>query len=93
MGSRLRQPQQYGLSATYRIGDFLASVKFNNWFSQGQRRMWYDSAHYDNDSRSWSRTHSRLLSISLQYTFNYGKKVDHNDELAAPSGGGGGILK
>lgn len=93
MGSRLRQPQQYGLSATYRIGNLLASLQFNNWFSQGKRRQCYDSVHYDNVSWSWSRKNSRLLSISLQYTFNYGKKVSHDDELTLPSGGGGGILK
>lgn len=76
-----RRPQTYGLNATYSVGEFKANLSFTNWFGDGHGRNIYNSAHYCSDQSYYAPGFARGLSLSLTYTFPYGKKVNRNDEV------------
>lgn len=82
-GFKTRTPQTYSLDCAYSIGDFRASFRFSNWFSQGYVRRDYDSPHYSFSGSSWSRDQSRGIALTLSYTFAYGKKIERDDEFDA----------
>ncbi len=69
------------------MGEFKASVKFNNWFSHGKSLREYSSAHYDYSGWIWDSNMARAVMLDLTYTFPYGKKVDRNNEIEAGHAG------
>lgn len=85
-GVRTHMPCSYGTRMTYALGDFKASLRFSNWFSQGYARKTYESAHYTSREIVWSGGRSRSLQLTLSYTFTYGKHVDRDDEIEPGSG-------
>lgn len=85
-GYEVRTPCSYGLDLTYSLRDFKAGLQFSNWFSQGYVRSTYDSPLYSEVSRAWSRIGSRSLMLTLSYTFQYGKRVNRDNELNTENG-------
>ena len=72
----------YGLYAGYNTGGFNVALQFRNWFGGHS----YLDAELNNPrllyyTRQWNASLARSVSLSLTYTFGYGKKVSHNDEL------------
>lgn len=80
-------PCRYGVSVAYSVGEFKASVKFNNWFSHGKSLREYSSVHYDYSAWIWDSNMARAVMLDLTYTFPYGKKVDRNNEIEAGHAG------
>jgi hypothetical protein len=76
-----RRPQTYGLNATYALGEFKANLSFNNWFGPAYAHAQFSSAHYSSDQSILASGFDRGLSLTLSYTFSYGKKVNRNDEV------------
>lgn len=83
----------YGLSATYSAGGFKASLDFRNWFSKGYVFGDFSSPHYGIDTRMRESGASRSISLTLSYTFSYGRKVGNRDELGGGRGTGSAILR
>ena len=71
----------YGIIATYSVGNFKAQASFRNWFNKGNVHTDYDSQYYSIHNRSWNMQIARSLSLSLSYTFTYGKKVKLSEDL------------
>lgn len=93
-GYRSSIPNTYGAMFNYSIGNLKASVEFRNWFSRdGYEKVSFTSPLYSESARWWNGYASRSLSLSLSYTFNYGKKVSNNNEQQGGGGVGSAILK
>lgn len=93
-GTRSYFKDSYGVSFSYAVSDFKASVKFNNWFRKDYLyRMNFDSPLYSFVSMNWASNLSRIVYIDLSYTIPYGKKINRNNELGTASGVGSAILQ
>lgn len=71
----------YGIMATYALGDFNVNVFFRNWFSKGRAYRTYDSHNYSSSEWDWTGWLDRSISLTLSYTFPYGKKLSRNEDL------------
>lgn len=78
-----RTSETYSIECSYSLKDFRMFFRFSNWFSQGSIHKTFESPLYSNVSTSWYRPHSRSFSMTLTYTFPYGKKIDRNNEFNA----------
>lgn len=81
----------YTLRVSYSVKNFKASLSFSNWFDH--YRKW--TTEYNSSRYSYLRTtHDRgqSLSINLSYTFNYGRKINTNDELFTAGSATSGAL-
>ncbi len=56
-------------------------------------RQTLTSQYYSFDRRELSTAQHWRLTLAVSYTFNYGKKVDHSDEVSASGTAGSAILK
>lgn len=84
----------YSLMANYAIGDFKASLQFQNWFTKdGFVDTDFSSPRYSIAQRIWNADFSRRLMLSLTYTFHYGKKVSDRNESRGDNGINSAILK
>lgn len=83
----------YGLNATYSVGDFKASLGYNNWFSKGEIYGDFTSDRYSFREWEWNNDMTKRVSLTLSYTFTYGKKLNRNNELENSGGAGSAILK
>lgn len=93
-GYRTKMKSVYAASVNYAIGNFKGSLEFRNWFSRnGYEETSFNSPLYSETAREWSWYASRNLTLSLSYTFNYGKKVSNNNEQQGGGGIGSAILK
>lgn len=79
LGVNYFTPCSYGIDLSCSLNDFKANILFQNWFSSGYGTSSYDSQHYSFSSREWGLSSSLRINFVLTYTFNYGKKVEHND--------------
>lgn len=75
------KPQAYGLNVSYSIGELKANLSFTNWFGDEHGRNQYSSSTYSSDQRYLVSGFARGLSLTLSYTFPYGKKVSRSDEI------------
>ena len=92
-GYKIRNPQEYGIRASYAVGNFKSQIIFANWFSNGKTRHYYDSGHYDFSGWNSKMPTTRFISLTVQYTIPYGKPVNRNDEIQSSISGGAGFLK
>ncbi|MBD5386807.1 hypothetical protein HDR70_02835 [bacterium] len=93
-GYRSRMQNTYGVMFNYAVGNFKGSLEFRNWFARdGYETVSFNSPLYSETARWWNSYASRSLSLSLSYTFNYGKKVSNNNEQQGGGGVGSAILK
>ncbi len=93
-GTQVRFKSTYGLTANYAVGDFKASLQFRNWFNRnGFADVCFHSPRYADVTRLWNDALSRQLSLTLTYTFNYGKKVSRQNETQSGSSVDSAILK
>lgn len=72
----------YGIIASYSVRNFKAQVAFRNWFSSGNVNTVYDSQYFTLHNRTWNQSIARSLSMTLSYTFTYGKKVNISEDLS-----------
>ena len=80
-GATTRTRCAYGLRANYSKGNFKVEASFHNWFSKGRMYDTFNSKVYSSDGWTTVSGYARRLHISFIYTFNYGKKVERNDDL------------
>lgn len=84
----------YGLVANYATGNLKLSLMFNNWFTRdGFVDSTFTSPRYSETNRTRNNFFSRNFSLSVTYTFNYGKKVSDSNEHQRGDGVGSAILK
>ncbi|MBD5311915.1 MAG: hypothetical protein HDS13_07140 [Bacteroides sp.] len=84
----------YGLFLNYATGNFKASLQFRNWFTHnGYVTTTFHSPLYSEVSDTWNVDISRIIRLTLTYTFPYGKKLNYNNELQQTNGIDSAILK
>lgn len=93
-GQLLSHKSTYGCNVSCTFGGFKAKLQFDNWFSRnGYLSAIYTSPRYSFAEKEWHSELSRAISLTVTYTFNYGKKVSHSGELDNNSSIGSAILK
>ncbi len=93
-GYRTSVKSTYGIMFNYAVGNFKGSLEFRNWFTRdGYETVSFNSPLYSETAQWWNAYRSRNLSLSLSYTFNYGKRVSNNNEQQGGGGVGSAILK
>lgn len=93
-GMEIRFKSTYGLMANYAHGNFKASLQFRNWFTRnGYARGYFHSPRYSEFTDTWHDDLSRKITLSLTYTFHYGKKVSNQNESQTENGVSSAILK
>ncbi len=93
-GYRSKVKNTYGVSFNWGVGNFKGSLEFRNWFARdGYEMVEFNSPLYSERANWWNAYSSRSLSLSLSYTFDYGKKVSNKNEQQGGGGVGSAILK
>lgn len=80
-GTRINYKSTYGVQVSYAAGDLKASLQFRNWFDSNRVYERFNSPYFSSYGWSWNNEMARNLSLTLSYTFPYGKKVNRNNEL------------
>ena len=71
----------YGLIVSYAVGNFNAGLRFSNWFGNGRIHCDYDSGQFSSKEWHWVNGYARGLSLTLTYTFPYGKNIERREDL------------
>lgn len=81
-GSKKTKTQGFhNLNFSYGNGNFNLDINVNNIFNKrNYTHEWFVNGPYSYDGRSW--TNGRNVSVSLTYTFDYGKKVDPSVDIS-----------
>ncbi len=80
-----KYPDSYGIIVNYAVGNFKFGFRFLNWFkTRGFADLEMQSDRYDFYNHEAFTDASRMLGMSIQYTFTYGKKVDRGGEIKVP---------
>ncbi len=83
----------YGLRINYSTGDFKASIMSGNWWSDGRITTYFTSPHYSSSEWQWQASQAPKLQFQLSYTFSYGKKVSHDNQLSGGGSSSSAILR
>ena len=84
----------YGASFSFTAGDFKTSLNFNNWFRHNYfSTVEFNSPYFSTSSQEWASNLSRIVYVSLAYTFSYGKKINHGGEASGGGGVGSAVLQ
>lgn len=94
-GRQFRTQDQYQIAIGYSAGDWnfrVAADNFlrTNWETQ---RSDLESEWYEDHRISYGTYRHRDFSVSVTYTFGYGKKVQRGNEVGASGADASGILK
>lgn len=92
-GTRTSVRSRYGVSVGFSAGDFKATLTTSNWWNSNRAYNSFSSPHYSVTEWSWNSGTAHSLSLSLSYTFSYGKKISHDDEVGSKGSIGSAILK
>lgn len=93
-GMILKMDDSYGLVANYVVNRLKASLQFTNWFRKnGYVDGRFASPRFSEITYGWAENLSRRITLSLTYTFNYGKKVSNQNEAEEVNGIDSAILK
>lgn len=93
LGERKKTPSDYGISMNYAVGNLKFACEFSNWFrKKGFITAEMQTERFDSYKRQLDLGSSRSISLSVQYTFAYGKKIDRNEDLYQGSGLGSSVL-
>ena len=97
MGMYGKNPNQYGIRATYGDSRWNVTVSYSNWFrKRGMERSYLinPGVHYASETQSYNGgNYSRYLQLSVSYTIGYGKKINRTNDPGAGSTGTSAILK
>lgn len=58
-----------------------------------EMRQTLTSEHYSFDRKKYSTSHHWRITLAMSYTFSYGKKISHSDEVEGSGTTGSAILK
>ncbi len=84
-------PEQLWLFFGYGTGNFNLLVSLSNPFvKHSVYRYIINSGPYHNNKQEW--TTGRSVSLSLAYTFDYGKKIDPRIDVSVTSGAETSVL-
>lgn len=90
-----RTSSRYMLSLGWHHGPWHANVSAYNFLHTSWKAgmMTLNSQFYDYKRQEFNTNLHQLFSFTVSYTFNYGKKVNSNDETAGSGTAGSAILK
>jgi len=82
-------PNNYSLSAGWGNGKVNASMTLGNFFRKSWKsgESWVLSPAYRSSDISFGTGCRQLLTFSLSYSFDYGKKIQHGNEISGDVGG------
>lgn len=84
----------YGIQGSYNVGDFKASLEFNNWFRKNcTYDVCFNSPLYSFSESRFVSNLSRTVRLNLSYTFSYGKKLNRGNEIGGSVSAGSAILQ
>lgn len=93
-GAYLKFPHRYGFNFNYSLKNFKLALQLLNPFSKYDKvRLFYSVPRYERSVATMDMYFARRLSLTLTYTFSYGKKIKTNNELSSGSAAGSAILK
>lgn len=94
MGEIAASKSFYGIVANYALGGWKFRIQYNNWFnSHIYTHNYYKSALYSSNTYNWDGSLNHTVNLSVTYTFSYGKKILHDDEVGNKGSAGSAILK
>ena len=90
-----RNKDYYSLKIGWSNGKLNISASVNNIFRRNwlDKTAWIDSEWYDSTTRTYSASSHQFINITASYTFNFGKKIKHGDELQNSGGTSSAIMK
>lgn len=93
-GSKItKRPWNYYLFIDYGNGNLNLNLSLFNPFNKyGYENICYANGPYNYNSRSIQEFWSRKISISLTYTFDYGKKIDKRIDISESGGKNTSVL-
>jgi len=78
---KVKTPGYHSLEFSYGNGNFNLDIDLNNIFNKRDyTHEWFVNGPYSYNGRSW--TNGRNVSVTLTYTFDYGKKVDPSVDMS-----------
>lgn len=93
--NKKKLPHSYYVEATWGHGNWLASLRINNFFSsswKGQSVM-ESSPVYQSDITYLRPDYHRSIAVTLTYSFGYGKKVKQGNEVGRSATTQSAVLK
>ena len=90
-----RSKDYYSLKIGWSNGKWNVSAQAINIFRRNwlNQTSWIDSRWYDSTTKSYSASSHQFINMSASYTFNFGKKINHGDELQNSGGSSSAIMK
>lgn len=90
-----RNKDYYSLKVGWSNGKWNVSAQAINIFRRNwlDNTSWIDSQWYDSTIKSYSASSHQFINITASYTFNFGRKIRHGDELQNSGGSSSAIMK